>query len=215
MNFYKKRSIVCLSQKEVQKGAFPFPAYFFFQMQQQGPFLGLRLRRCEAFFSAMDRHSSSFRYVWLSTCWVAGLIAGSVSFIQNADPILPLMRISSFGDVSIVCFCRLLALPPLLSMLSMGIPALLYAIAFGRAFLFSYSSMVLLVSYGTAGWLVRLLVGFSGLFSCPILYRLWLRGLCTNRRLSVSEMLIFIFCFFLIGIIDYSMVAPLWRSMIL
>lgn len=193
----------------------PFPHVFLFSNAAARSLSWASAPAVRSLFSAMDRHSSFFRYVWLSTCWIAGLIAGSVSFIQNADLILPLMRISSFGDVSIVCFCRLLALPPLLSMLSMGIPALLYAIAFGRAFLFSYSSMVLLVSYGSAGWLVRLLVGFSGLFSCPILYRLWLRGLCTNRRLSVSEMLIFIFCFFLIGIIDYSMVAPLWRSMIL
>lgn len=151
----------------------------------------------------------------LSFFWTAGLIAGGCCFLFGADRLIPRMRVSLIGNVSIVCFFCLIFLPSFLSIVaaSMSLHHLLYIIAFGRAFLYSFASVALLLSFGSAGWLVRLLLGFSGVLSAPVLYRLWLRCLCPGSCLSAPEIFCFTSVFLLIGSVDYCVIMPFWAGL--
>ena len=151
----------------------------------------------------------------LGLFWIVGLLAGGSCFLFGADHLIPQMRVSLNGNVSIVCFFCLIFLPPFLSILaaSTGMHSLLYVIAFGKAFLHAFASMALLLSFGSAGWLVRLLLGFSGILSAPVLYRFWLRCLCSGSGLSALEVFCFISVYLLIGSIDYRLIMPFWADL--
>lgn len=151
----------------------------------------------------------------LGLFWIIGLFAGGCCFLFGAYRLIPLMRVSVNGNVSIVCFFCLIFLPPFLSILaaSMGMCSLLYVIAFGKAFLYAFTSMALLLSFGSAGWLVRLLLGFSGILSAPVLYRFWLRCLYPGSGLSAVEIFCFISIYLLIGSIDYRVIMPFWAGL--
>lgn len=151
----------------------------------------------------------------LGLFWILGLLAGGGCFLFGAERLIPQMRVSLNGNVSIVCFFCLIFLPPFLSILaaSAGMHSLLYAIAFGKAFLYAFSSMALLLSFGSAGWLVRLLLGFSGILSAPVLYRLWLRCLRPGSGLSALEIFCFLCVYLLIGSIDYTVIMPFWAGL--
>ena len=86
---------------------------------------------------------------FLGLFWIVGLFTGGGCFLFGADRLMPLMRVSLNGNVSIVCFLCLIFLPPFLSILaaSTGMHSLLYVIAFGKAFLYAFASMAL-----RAGW---------------------------------------------------------------
>lgn len=148
----------------------------------------------------------------LGLFWCIGLFAGGCCFLFGADHLVPQMRVSLTGNVSIVCFLCLIFLPPFLSILavSTGMHSLLYGVAFGKAFLYSFSSTALLLSFGCAGWLARLLLGFSGFISIPVLYWFWLRCLRTDDGLSVSEVFCVLSVYLLIGSIDYCVIMPFW-----
>ena len=152
---------------------------------------------------------------FLGLFWIVGLLAGGSCFLFGADHLIPQMRVSLNGNVSIVCFFCLIFLPPFLSILaaSTGMHSLLYVIAFGKAFLYAFASMALLLSFGSAGWLVRLLLGFSGILSAPVLYWFWLRCLCPGSGLSALEIFFFISVFLLIGSIDYCLITPFWAGL--
>ena len=151
----------------------------------------------------------------LGLFWIVGLLAGGSCFLFGAEHLIPQMRVSLTGNVSIVCFFCLIFLPPFLSILaaSSGMHSLLYVIAFGKAFLYAFASAALLLSYGSAGWLVRLLLGFSGILSAPVLYRFWLRCLCSGSGLSALEVFCFISVYLLIGSIDYRLIMPFWADL--
>ena len=151
----------------------------------------------------------------LGLFWIVGLFVGGFCFLFGADRLIPLMLVFLDGNVSIVSFFCLIFLTPFLSIVStsMGMYSLLYIIAFGRAFLYSFASVALLLSFGSAGWLVRLLLGFSGFFSSPVLYRMWLCCLRSESSPSALEVFFLASVYLLIGSIDYRVIMPFWADL--
>lgn len=153
---------------------------------------------------------------FLALCWTAGLGCGVASWFLADDSISSLMRSSLDGSVSIVSLLCVTGLPFLLSAFAVFLSGnrLLWGIAFGKGFLFSFVSMGTLASFGCAGWLLQLLLCFSDLVSLPILYWFWIRssrirgegmGCCT---LLTAALL------FLIGSMDYCLVVPYLADLI-
>ena len=123
-------------------------------------------------------------------------------------------RLPAWKRVDRFVFC-LIFLPPFLSIFaaSTRMRGLLYIIAFGRAFLYSFASVALLISFGSAGWLVRFLLCFSGFFSSPFLFWLWLCCLRTGSGPSSLEVFFFVSVLLLIGSIDYRLIMPFWADL--
>ena len=171
------------------------------------------MNRCHSFTA---HHSSQLRkHHALGLFWIAGLLAGGLFFLFGAERLVPLMLVFLRGNVSIVLFFCLIFLPPFLSIFaaSTRMRGLLYIIAFGRAFLYSFASVALLISFGSAGWLVRFLLCFSGFFSSPFLYWLWLCCLRTGSGPSSLEVFFFVSVLLLIGSIDYRLIMPFWADL--
>lgn len=148
--------------------------------------------------------------VFLAFFWSGGLVFGITLFALAGECTVPLMRQAASCQVSIVSLLMANLLPFLISALAVYIhkPVLLYGCAFLRACLLSFVSMGTMVAFGSAGWLVRLLLMFSDICLAVLLYVYWLWHISGLHRFSSLTCGGFAAAALLIGSIDHCFVAP-------
>ena len=154
--------------------------------------------------------------ICLAFFFLCGFLLGIFAFSCMDSSILPLMRSASVSPVSIVGILCVTILPFLISALAVYIsePWILFAVAFGKAFCFSFLSMAAMLSCGSGGWLVRLFLMFSDLLGLPVLYLYWQRSLCRERSFSPQEAFTVLSLLLFIGSVDYRMISPLLAGLI-
>lgn len=146
----------------------------------------------------------------------AGLLVGLL-FYSAGNTTPSLMQGICTHSLSIVLLLPILLLPFLFSVIAVCLsqPWILLFICFGKSFLFSFISLHILNTFGTAGWIIRLLIVFSELFVLPIHFWFWNRHISGTCRCDIAE----VFCVFsgivLIGSIDCCYVSPFLRSILL
>jgi len=120
------------------------------------------------------------RYLFLlAFVWLFGLLCG-VGFSGFAgDSYVSLMRSASACSVSIVSLLSVSLLPFLLSAFFVYLHsfAFICGLCFMKGCLFVFVSMGLYLSYGSAGWLLRLLMMFIDLCCLVPLWWCWLHFL--------------------------------------
>lgn len=145
----------------------------------------------------------------LALIWCAGLISGCITAIVTDSSFYSMMRAASQRSVSIVGLITVSVLPFLLTAIAVYFrrPYFLLPIVFVDAFLWSFSSMLILLSFGSGGWLVRFLLLFSDCCITPVLYWVWLHFVSGN---PLSKRNLIFCCVWLIAItaIDYFAAAP-------
>ena len=151
------------------------------------------------------------RRLLLSLLWVVGFAFGGVYSFGSGNSNFFMMRSILLDSVSIVSLIAVSYIPFLFSAfaVSMGLLWLLYPICFLKAFCFGFVSTAVCISFGSAGWLMRLLLMFSDIFSLPLLFLYSLRHISDVSKFSFSEFLIIASVFMLIGSVDYCYVLPL------
>ena len=154
--------------------------------------------------------------VFLALSFSAGLTGGILTFIAAGQSIFPLMRSTLSGSVSIVSLLCVTALPFLFSAVAVFLsgPQLLFPIAFGKAFFFSFFSLGTMAAFGSAGWMIRCLLMFSDLMGLPLLYYYWQRHIPGGHAFSSMEAFAFFSLFFLIGSIDFCLISPFLAGLI-
>ena len=146
----------------------------------------------------------------LPVCWGLGLLLG-ITYGFAADPsYFLLMRSVASDRMSIVGLLGVLYFPLLVSAFAVYFkrPQWLLLICFFKAFLFASCGSALLISFGSASWLVRLLLQFSDCCTVPLLYWFCMRsitGYSLNTRL---DFWICSMCFAVVGIFDYCVISP-------
>ena len=152
----------------------------------------------------------------LAFSWWLGIICGIVGYAAAGNSLYLLMRNSPYGTMSIVGLLGVSILPFLFSAFAVSIsfPLLLYPICFSKAFLFSFVSFGVLHSYAGAGWLIRWLLLFSDTTGVPLLYCFWLRHLPGFQKPSLSENVLFLVLFLVLGCIDYCIISPFLARLI-
>ncbi len=153
----------------------------------------------------------------LAVFWTSGLLSGIWAFFDSGGFLSSLMLGSVIGSVSIVSLLCVTVLPFLLSACAVFLSCrgLLFPLAFFRAFLVSYVGMGIYACFGSAGWLFRLFLCFSELLSTPLLYWFWLRCCDPSQGRIVPQCaLTGAFCL-LIGSIDYCLISPQLRNLII
>lgn len=147
---------------------------------------------------------------FLAFSWCSGLFCGIVLYFSAGDPSASLMRMAVTGYVSIVDLLMSVLLPFLISALAVYIfkPGLLAVFAFIKACLFAFFSMGTLEAFGSAGWLIRLLLMFSDICMTVVLYLYWMRHVSGQRKFSVTYSGAYGAAALLIGSIDYCFIAP-------
>lgn len=153
----------------------------------------------------------------LAFAWISGLLLGAY-FSLSADTILSsTMLAAPFGSLSISGLLTVLLLPLFLSALAVYFsqPILLISVVFLKAFLYTYTGIGLLLTYHSAGWILRFLLMFSDTLMLPILWLIWLRAAPWDRRALYRYGVVCTIFAFLIGCIDYAYVVPFLAHLIL
>ena len=154
--------------------------------------------------------------VFLAFALLLGVILGSLCS-GFAEPVLfLLMRTAAESRVSIVCLLPVMLLPIFLSAfaVSSSKTVLMLLICFSKAFLFSFVSLGISQTYGSAGWLIRSMLLFSDCLTTPMLYWFWLRHLPENRPYVGWETFGMSALGILIGSVDYRIISPFLASLI-
>ena len=171
-----------------------------------GRFLNLKLPH-------FPRKSSS---AVLALFWFLGLVLGVFFSTAAGNTIATLMRTAVNSHVSISGLLTAILLPFLLSAFAVYIhePWLLIPIAFAKAFVFSYVGLGVMTSYGSAGWLVRLLLMFGDCCSMPLLFWYWTRHISGQRKALLPVTAVVLVLAFVIGSFDFCVVSPFLASVI-
>lgn len=152
-----------------------------------------------------NHHGQFFTFIWF-----LGIVAGYVLHGIAGFTFQPWMRGIFSSSVSIVGLLRIAFLPFLFSAFAVFIclPGLLYPICFVKSLVFSAVSFGLWNSFGSAGWLVWLLLMFTDVMSLPVLYWYSRRYVSGLRSFSGAEFLMTSAVLALIGSIDYCYISP-------
>lgn len=154
--------------------------------------------------------------VFLASFWTLGLLSGAACSVSASDSIVPLMHAAAECCVSITGLLTAILLPFLLSALAVFIqvPRLIYPIAFCKAFLVSFLGLGVMIAYGSAGWLVRLLLMFGDCCITPLLFWYWNRQLSAQHRRSFGLTTTVFLAALCIGSFDYCIVTPFLAAVI-
>lgn len=146
----------------------------------------------------------------LAFSWVLGSVFGAITSFYASDSLLSLMRMTAVSPVSIVSLLSAILLPLLFSAFAVYISNvwLLIPAAFFKAFLYHFFCFGILRSFGSAGWLIRLLLIFSDTLTLPVLWMYWLRSIKGTREGLAFRTIPAVCAVFLIGSVDYSVISP-------
>ena len=144
----------------------------------------------------------------LACSWTFGLVfgfcavtAGSFSpAIYHAADLTP----SFFSIISV------LLLPVIISLLALyaGWRWVIFPLAFLKALSFAYVGWSVVISFGSAGWLIRLLLMFSDCAAVPLLWWFWNKALTSEFDALVPAAVAAVLTILGIGIMDYGVISP-------
>ena len=144
----------------------------------------------------------------LALAWTLGLVFG---FCAIAAGLLS----PAFGQAiklppSLFSIISVLLLPIVVSLLAVfaGQRWLIYPLAFLKALTFAYVGWSVVITFGSAGWLIRLLFMFSDCACVPLLWWFWNRALKLEFDALLPASLSAGLTVLGIGIVDYGVVAP-------
>lgn len=156
----------------------------------------------------------SFRVCFLAFLWVSCLVVGC--FIASGDSfIVSLMRLAPGSEVSIVGLAVVLILPLLISVVGLYYqkPVVVYAFSSLKAFCSGYLLYAVSVAFGSASWLMRMLLLFSDIGITIIVLWLVFRHLNGRGRTFKADIALSFFAAIMIGIMDYLLVTPFLQSL--
>lgn len=146
----------------------------------------------------------------LALSWVLGLITGCTLCLSVDATTFSLMRMAPGRPVSIVRLLAVTFLPFLFSGFAAFVAQawLLIPIAFFKSFTFSAAYTAVMLSFGTAGWLIGFLLMFSSICTMPILVLYWIRySQKCYPLLSWNGFALIIMIFALCGV-DFFIISP-------
>ena len=149
----------------------------------------------------------------LACSWTFGLVFGICSVtvgsfspaFQQAVDVTP----SFFSIISV------LLLPLVISLLALyaGWRWVIFPLAFLKALAFAYVGWSVVITFGSAGWLIRLLLMFSDCASVPLLWWFWNKALTSELDALVSASIAAVLTILGIGIVDYGVISPFLVSL--
>ena len=148
----------------------------------------------------------------LATCWISGLLFGAFPYFFFSPETFPLMHRTISCSASIVGLLNAALLPFLLSAFfgAFSMPLAIAGVCFVKAFLFSFVSLGILVSFGSGGWLLRYLFLFSDCVTLPVLFGYWFGFVSApiKSRLVLTTCVVLL-ALAVVTILDYHVIAPI------
>lgn len=161
-------------------------------------------------------HRRSYMHV-LTVLWTAGLLSGIWAWAITGPSVLPLMRSTLLGPVSIVSLLFAAGLPFLFSAFAVFFSCqwLVFPIAFCKGICYSYVSMGILSSFSDAGWGLWFLIQISDTVTLPLLYRFWQTCLLPADGYFPHRCMVTASILLLTGSVDYSLIQPFLAELLI
>ena len=161
-------------------------------------------------------HRRSYMHV-LAVLWTAGLLSGIWAWAITGPSVLPLMRSTLLGPVSIVSLLFSTGLPFLFSAFAVFFSCqwLVFPIAFCKGICYSYVSMGILSSFSNAGWGLWILIQISDAVTLPLLYRFWQTCLLPADGYFPHRCMVTASILLLAGSVDYSLIQPFLAELLI
>lgn len=152
----------------------------------------------------------NWRDFLLALSWILGLISGCTLCLSADTTAFSLMRMAPGCPVSIVRLLAVTFLPILFSGFAAFVSQtwLLIPIAFFKSFTFSAAYIAVMLSFGSAGWLIGFLLMFSSICTMPILILYWIRYSRKGYSLALWHKIAFISLIFAVCGIDFFVISP-------
>ncbi len=149
----------------------------------------------------------------LALCWISGLLAGILLFLNSGLSFSAPMHSFPVKAMSITSLIVVTAFPFLLSIsaILLMMPLFLWILCFGKAFLYSFSSLYLLAATGFSTAFSVLLLSHG--VSVVLLYLLWLRFFRGSQRILWEAVFLLAVCIFM-GSVEYCVISPFLVSLI-
>lgn len=164
-------------------------------------------------FMNFFRKNSGF---FLALSFLLGTVAGLFLFYCTGESMFSLMCTVYSDRISIVDLLIPFLLPFSFSAFAVyfSFPRALYAICFFKTALYFFLSCAVACSFGSAGWVIRLLFLFSDICFLVLLYWYWMRHISGQRVFSAGECIVFLSAAALISGVDYLMITPILRDVL-
>ena len=167
-------------------------------------------------FSGSDVFLRKFGRFLVALFWVAGLVFGALSADFTGVSSSFLLRNAVSASVSALgLFCCLL-LPLLLSAYAVYSSSrwLLFAVAFGKGFCYSWVAATVSLAFGSYGWLVRFFFLFSDSIFLVLLCGFWLLYAAGDRKLSLRVCAVVVLAGAVVSGVDCWLIVPFLRSFV-
>ena len=155
------------------------------------------------------------RTIILAFCWCAGLLTGCYFANCAGNTHYSMMRRAASCSVSIAGLVVVL-LPFLFSAFAVYLSKtwLFLPLSFFKAFRFAYLAGIVSASYGSAGWLIRLLLFFTDGLEIAVLLWIWFRWIGEGTKQAIREITGGAILCVMVWIMDYFVVSPFLGKLI-
>lgn len=169
------------------------------------------------FYRSERRSSELVGLLLLAFVWCSGLCIGYSLYLHTADLFYSLMCTAPLVRVSIVGLIFVVYLPFLASVLALCCYAdpVIYIIAFLKSLIYAFCACHIVVTFSSAGWIVRFLLLFSDASLMIPLFWFWCRRICFKQRLLMQDSLFYLSISLVVTIVDYFVIARFTQMLFL
>lgn len=149
----------------------------------------------------------------LASCWTLGLVFGLCSVATGTFD--PAFQQAADLSPSFLSILSVLLLPIVISLLALfaGQRWLIFPLAFLKALSFAYVGWSVVVTFDSAGWLIRMLLMFSDCVTVPLLWWFWNKALTLEFDAIAPASIAAVLSILGIGIVDYGIISPFLVSL--
>lgn len=147
----------------------------------------------------------------LAFAFASGLAAGAILSLSSDKASLFWIRGAAEANGSTIGLVSVTLLPFVFSVVAVYANRvwLLFPIAFCKALSFGRISLDIFRAFGSAGWLMRILLMFSDILCLPLLVFLWIRYGLRRKHLHLGTALYFVILAAAICVFDSWFIAPI------
>ncbi len=169
------------------------------------------LRRTQTLFDIRQKKAAV-----LACCWISGLLLGSTYSYGAGESYFLLMRMAATSRVSIVGLLFLLYFPFLIAAyfaLTLR-PQSMLILCFCKAFIFACCGFAATSVFGTAGWMIRMLLQFSDCCIIPFFIWFCLRNISEPSVSIKWDLLLCSFVALFVAVLDFCVISPFLANLI-
>lgn len=161
-------------------------------------------------------HFRKYRKALLAFFVAIGIMSGILAAKQSSNDLFVLLCSLSTHTSSFTALFVVSVTPILASCLAVysGHQWCLYVISLFKAFSWSFCSYLILIAFGAAGWLVQILMMFSG--SCMFIFLCWfsLRYISSSTTYLLQSGIVAVLLALFVCSIDHCVISPYVANLI-